>query len=297
MYFENIQVVHSMIQESGWTRVDKAAAQTFHYQQVFPLHWNFLPLHWNFLLLHWNFLPLHWNFSSSSLKLLTFQQDSLHYLSLSLHLGNGQFETVATNKELGKSDANIRCCNILDVYMLLLSIDCKFWPFIRVTLEGALADASWWVSYQLKLIESNGHEWNPRGFIQSTGIQFGIQAKGWIFGKVPNGLWPHPSFSESYVAIFSEIHDRSIVYNGKNLQHKFLDWKWPPPLPPLELFRKFIRFGRGMRPLIIPFFTFASSPLTIRSSSAETPHWHEASISTFKKNQLSDIRASNVTFF
>ena len=34
----------------------------------------------------------------------------------------------------------------------------------------------------------------------------------------------HPSFSESYVAIFSEIHDRSIVYNGKNLQHKFLDF-------------------------------------------------------------------------
>ena len=25
---------------------------------------------------------------------------------------------------------------------------------------------------------------------------------GWIFGKVPNGLWPPPSFSESYVAIF-----------------------------------------------------------------------------------------------
>ena len=52
---------------------------------------------------------------------------------------------------------------------------------------------------------------------------------GWIFGKVPNGLWTPapPSFSESYVAIFSEIHDRSIVYNGKNLQHKFLDWKWP----------------------------------------------------------------------
>ena len=23
---------------------------------------------------------------------------------------------------------------------------------------------------------------------------------GWIFGKVPNGLWPPPSFSESYVA-------------------------------------------------------------------------------------------------
>ena len=31
------------------------------------------------------------------------------------------------------------------------------------------------------------------------------------------------------------------------LQHKFLDWKWPPP-PPSELFRKFIRFGVGMLP-------------------------------------------------
>ena len=36
-----------------------------------------------------------------------------------------------------------------------------------------------------------------------------------------------PSFSENHVAVFFllEIHDRSIVYNGKNLQHKFLDWK------------------------------------------------------------------------
>ena len=35
--------------------------------------------------------------------------------------------------------------------------------------------------------------------------------------------------------------------------------------------------------IILVFFTFASSPLTIRSSSAETPHWHEASISTLRK--------------
>ena len=34
-----------------------------------------------------------------------------------------------------------------------------------------------------------------------------------------------PSFSENHVAVFFllEIHDRSIVYNGKNLQNKFLD--------------------------------------------------------------------------
>ena len=41
--------------------------------------------------------------------------------------------------------------------------------------------------------------------------------------KFQTAFGPPPSFSESYVAIFSEIHDRSIVYNGKNLQHKFLD--------------------------------------------------------------------------
>ena len=26
---------------------------------------------------------------------------------------------------------------------------------------------------------------------------------GWIFGKVQNGLWPPPSFSESYIALFA----------------------------------------------------------------------------------------------
>ena len=38
-----------------------------------------------------------------------------------------------------------------------------------------------------------------------------------------------PHFRKVVLQIFSEIHDRSIVYNGKNQQHKFLDWKWPPP--------------------------------------------------------------------
>ena len=26
---------------------------------------------------------------------------------------------------------------------------------------------------------------------------------GWIFGKIPNGLWPPPSFSENYIADFA----------------------------------------------------------------------------------------------
>ena len=49
---------------------------------------------------------------------------------------------------------------------------------------------------------------------------------GWFFVKVPNGLWPPPLiFGKSCCNFFSEIHDWSIVYNDKNLQHKFLDWK------------------------------------------------------------------------
>jgi len=36
--------------------------------------------------------------------------------------------------------------------------------------------------------------------------------------------------------------------SSPNLQHKFLDWKWPPP-PSLVLFRKFIRFGSWTLPL------------------------------------------------
>ena len=34
---------------------------------------------------------------------------------------------------------------------------------------------------------------------------------------------PPPHFRKVMLHIFSEIHDRSIVHNGKNLQHKFLD--------------------------------------------------------------------------
>ena len=49
-------------------------------------------------------------------------------------------------------------------------------------------------------------------------------------------LTPPSSFSENHIAIFSEIHDQSIAYNGKNLQYRFLDWKLPPG--PLRNFSK-----------------------------------------------------------
>ena len=122
----------------------------------------------------------------------------------------------------------------------------------------------------------------------------------WIFGKVPNGLWPPPSFSENYVALFAtklrqkcvcslwrdccvlydpishemhvvqqfnmvlplnwlktypkktllyHFHAEKALFRVQNLQKKFLGWKWPPP-PLLELFRKFIRFGGAILPLL-----------------------------------------------
>ena len=47
--------------------------------------------------------------------------------------------------------------------------------------------------------------------------------------------------------ILYHFHAEKALFKVQNLQHKFLDWKWPPP-PPLELFRKFIRFGVRTRP-------------------------------------------------
>ena len=36
---------------------------------------------------------------------------------------------------------------------------------------------------------------------------------------------PPPHFRKIMLRFFSGIHDLRSVYNGKNLQHKFLDWK------------------------------------------------------------------------
>ena len=83
-------------------------------------------------------------------------------------------------------------------------------------------------------------------YIQSTLREASPFQNGWIFGKVPNGLWPPPSFSENHVADFLQNPlPKYFPHNGHNLQHKFLDWKWPPPS---ELFRKFICFGMAKLP-------------------------------------------------
>ena len=71
----------------------------------------------------------------------------------------------------------------------------------------------------------------------------------WIFGKIPNSLWPRPPhFWKIVLQFFSKNVRKKPYIKVKNLQHKFLDWKWPLP-PSLEVFRKFICFGSLTRPL------------------------------------------------
>ena len=54
-----------------------------------------------------------------------------------------------------------------------------------------------------------------------------------------------PSFLVNHVAFFFKYHTQKARFKGKNLQYKFLDWKWP-----LLLLWKFIRFGGATRPLV-----------------------------------------------
>ena len=69
----------------------------------------------------------------------------------------------------------------------------------------------------------------------------------WIFGKIPKDLWPH---IRKIMLQFSRKTSKKTYVNckGPKSQHKFLEWKWPPP-PFLEVFRKFIHFGSATRPL------------------------------------------------
>ena len=76
---------------------------------------------------------------------------------------------------------------------------------------------------------------------QSWGTGDGTKADEFS-GKFQTAFDPPPSFSENHIAFFSGIHDQRTIYNGKNLQYKFLELE-------LEFFRKFIRFGRAIRPL------------------------------------------------
>ena len=106
----------------------------------------------------------------------------------------------------------------------------ELWLLFQIIIAGFLTLTNWSTAFLFC---------RPCKRFESPSVRdaFPFQ-NGWIFGKVPNGLGPPapPHFRKVVLQIFSEIHDRSIVYNGKNLQYKFLDWKWPPPLPPLRNF-------------------------------------------------------------
>ena len=65
---------------------------------------------------------------------------------------------------------------------------------------------------------------------------------------------PPPHFRKIILQFFSKIHDRSIVYNGKNLQYKFLDWKWPPL--PFGTFPKIYPFWMCQASLNVTFSRF-----------------------------------------
>ena len=61
-------------------------------------------------------------------------------------------------------------------------------------------------------------------------------------------LWPPPLFQKKTCCNFSSSLNfmlKKSCLKVQNLQHEFLDWKWPSPL---EVFRKFIHFVRSDRP-------------------------------------------------
>ena len=76
--------------------------------------------------------------------------------------------------------------------------------------------------WSLKILKEWGIKVVPCWCITLSGYQ-----NGQFFGKVPNGL---PNFRKIILRIFSGIHDQITVYNGKNLQYNFLDWKCHPSL-------------------------------------------------------------------
>ena len=54
---------------------------------------------------------------------------------------------------------------------------------------------------------------------------------GWIFGKIPNGLWPRPPphFRKIMFQIFfGKRPEKKNIIKVHDLQHNFLNWKWPP---------------------------------------------------------------------
>ena len=62
------------------------------------------------------------------------------------------------------------------------------------------------------------------------------------------------SIQKFILQVFAIIDDTSVMNFGKHLQYDFPKMRGRGFKGRLELFRKFIRFGRGMRPLVFMFF-------------------------------------------
>ena len=71
--------------------------------------------------------------------------------------------------------------------------------------------------------------WGPLGETLRPLREGWPHQNGWIFGRVPNDLWPplHRSFSKNDVANCSNFMLKKPCLKVHN--HKFLDWKWPRP--------------------------------------------------------------------
>ena len=78
---------------------------------------------------------------------------------------------------------------------------------------------------------------------------------GWVFGNIRNGLWPL-NFGNLY-CIFPETPVWKALVKGPKSALQILRMEMTSP--PLELFRKFIRFGTATRPLLANFSEFPPS--------------------------------------
>ena len=100
--------------------------------------------------------------------------------------------------------------------------------------------SSWWFPLQglweWECFQDKGSLRLPKRIFFLEKFQTAFDPPALIFGKL-------------YCKFLSETHDRSIVYNDKNLQYKFLDWKRPPP--PLRTFLKIHPFWRCAASLIL----------------------------------------------
>ena len=104
---------------------------------------------------------------------------------------------------------------------------CRFWSNFFRCNWGWSSSSPWpWFSW-LQV----SHDTGAKGWLDSP--------KWMFFWKTPKRPWPPPpSFFGNYIALFF-AKVRKYALTCVNLQWNFLDWRWPPPLPPfLDIFSK-----------------------------------------------------------